>query len=68
MISAYLLNANQVLSIVHEMQSPLDCKLLTEAVFLDISKVFDKVWYQSPLFKLKPYGVEGNLFRLLKIR
>ena len=35
-------------------------------VFLDISKAFDKVWYDGIIFKLKAYGVEGELFSLLK--
>ena len=35
-------------------------------VFLDISKTFDKVWHDGIIFKLKAYGVEGELLFLLK--
>ena len=31
-----------------------------------ISKTFDKVWYEDMIFKLKTYGVDGNLLNLLK--
>ena len=36
----------------------------TRAVFLDISKAFDKVWHEGLVFKLKPYGISGPLFAL----
>ena len=40
--------------------------LITIALFLDISKAFDKVWYQGLLFKLKSYEVGDNFLRLLE--
>ena len=35
-------------------------------VFLDISKVFDKVWHKGLLYKIKSYEVEGELLSLLE--
>ena len=51
----------RLLSIIHE--SPTAD---VRGVFLDISKEFDKVWHQGIIFKLKAYGVEGELLSLLK--
>ena len=57
---------SQLLSIVHEIQSSFDSSLEVRAVFLDISKAFDKVWHPGLLFKLKSCGIEGNLLKLLE--
>ena len=59
---------SQLLSIVHEILSSFDYKPPTDvrAIFLDISKAFDKVWPQGLLFKLKSHRVEDNFLRLLK--
>ena len=34
--------------------------------FLDISKVFDKVWHESLLFKIETTGISGNLLKLFQ--
>ena len=47
-------------------QSSFDLSLELRAIFLDISKAFDKVWHPGLLFKLKSYGIEGNLLKLLE--
>ena len=59
---------SQLLYIFHEIQSTFDYKPTTDvrAIFLEISKAFEKVWYQGILFKLKSYGGKGNLSRLLE--
>ena len=35
------------------------------SVFLDISKAFDKVWHEGPIFKLKQNGISANLINLV---
>ena len=37
----------------------------TRAVALDISKAFDRVWYAGILYKLKSYGISGQIFGLI---
>ena len=57
---------NQLLSITHDIYTSFENNCETRAVFLDISKAFDKVWHEGLLFKLASNGVEGNLLNLLK--
>ena len=40
--------------------------MIVRGVFLDISRAFDKVWHDGLVFKLKSYGVEGEILSLLK--
>ena len=58
----------QLLSIIHEIQTAFDKNPTVDVrgVFLDLSKAFDKVWHDRIIFKLKAYGVEGELLSLLK--
>ena len=48
---------NQLLSINHEILSTFDVGLKVRGIFLDISKVFDKVWHDRLIFKLRQDGV-----------
>ena len=55
---------NQLLSITNEIYENYDNYCETRALFLDISKAFDKVWHKGLIFKLKSNGVCGNLLDL----
>ena len=53
----------QLLSIVHSIYADFDHNpsLEVQGNFLDISKVFDKVWHEGLLYKLESMGISGNL-------
>ena len=59
---------NQLLAITHKIFEAFDCNpsLEVRSVFLDISKVFDKVWHEGLLYKLKSMGISGELCNLLE--
>ena len=38
----------------------------TRAIFLDISKVFDTVWHEGLIYKLKVNGLGGNILKILQ--
>ena len=56
---------NQLLAITDEIFRAFETVDETRAVFLDISKAFDKVWHEGLIFKLKQNGIHGNLLHTL---
>ena len=40
--------------------------LKVRGIFLDISKVFDKVWHDQLIFKLRQDGVCGKMINILE--
>ena len=60
--------AAQLLSISLEIYKSFDCNPSygTRGTFLDISKVFNKVWHKGLIFKLKSYSVDGSLLKLME--
>ena len=52
---------------IHEIYVSFDCNpsAETRGIFLDISKVFDKVWHEGLIFKLKACGIDDDLLELL---
>ena len=59
---------NQLLYLVNEIHQAFENpkSLEVRAVFLDISKAFDKVWHNGFIFKLKQNGVSGNLLKFFQ--
>ena len=59
---------NQLLYLVNEIHEAFENpkSLEVRAVFLDISKAFDKVWHDGIIFKLQQNGVSGKLLMLFK--
>ena len=57
---------NQLSSITHEIYHSIDEGYEIQGVFLDISKVFDKVWHEGLVFKLKQNGISGNLLNIFE--
>ena len=58
----------QLIEITHNIFSSFDCNptLETRAVFLDISKAFDKVWHKGLLYKLESIGISGSLLSIME--
>ena len=59
---------NQLLSINHEIFSNFDSDPPKDirAVFLDISKAFEKIWLPALIFKIKSFEISGDLLELIK--
>ena len=56
---------NQLLSISHEILSAFDVGLEVRGLFLDISKVFEKVWHVGLIYKLRQNVLCGDLINIL---
>ena len=57
---------NQLLHLCHKLYQSMDIDDDIVAIFLDLSKAFDKVWHKGLIFKLHRTGIRGNLLLWLK--
>ena len=57
---------NQFLSINHGILNEFDKGLELCGIFLDISKSFDKIWYDGLIFKLLQNGISGDITNILR--
>ena len=55
-----------MLTLMDSLTQAYDDGQISEAVFIDFSKAFDKVPHTPLLHKLKAYGFEGKLWTFLK--
>ena len=59
---------HHLISITHEIYASFDANLSLEVsgVILDISKAFDRIWHERPIYKIKCMGVKGDLLPLIE--
>ena len=57
---------NQLLAITTEIYNSFEKRDETRAVFLDMSKAFDKVWHEGLISKMRQNGINGNLLKMLE--
>ena len=55
----------QLLSITHDIFKAFDSGHEVRAVFLDISRAFDRVWHDGLIYKLKMKGIGGDMINIL---
>ena len=53
---------------IHEIQKLFDESppIHVRGIFLDVSKAFKKDWHKRFTYKLKSYGIYGNLLKLIE--
>ena len=59
---------NELINLVNEIHHAFDNtrSLEVRAIFLDLSKAFDKVWHDGLILKMRQNGVSGRLLKLFQ--
>lgn len=57
---------NQLLHLCHKIHQSMDTDDEIIAIFLDLSKAFDKVWHKGLLYKVHRIGISGNLLKWIQ--
>ena len=58
---------NQLLEIYHQIIENLDKGKEIKFIICDFSKAFDKVWHRGLIYKLKQYGICGNMLKCFTV-
>ena len=59
---------HQLILITHDTHKNFDMNPSREfrGLFLGISKAFDRVWHRGLLYKIRNFGIDGNLLKLIE--
>ena len=59
---------HQLISVTHEIYASFDScpSLEIRGAFLDISKAFDRVWHEGPIYKIQCMSVKGDFLILIE--
>ena len=57
---------NQLLHLSNEFSKALDNGKEIRVIFFDISKAFDRVWHRGLIYKLKTFGIRGNILQWIE--
>ena len=57
--------ATYMVEMVSEIQNNTKTKTSTAGLYVDLQKVFDSVWVEGLIFKLREIGIQGKLLKIL---
>ena len=57
--------ATYMVEMISEIQNNTKTKTFTAGLYVDLQKVFDSVWVEGLIFKLREIGIQGKLLKIL---